>query len=386
MGELSILTIVVSLAVCSILVVALYQYVNQRLSFAEHSQKEQAMILQQYIEESSYDIHYLKQFLVAKQHYQQQQQYDNSDNYENITEIHDTHMPGIDTAIYDISISNNNVMVQKKTTPTNFSNRRLIPVSSDSENTTTDSESSESESESESDSESESESGSDSGSCDSRDKSNHSNIKVIELSHDIALTRASDHEEDTDSSESGSDSESSSDADSESIDNDTDSDCSKSTEVKEVKEIKVNENVNHLDIDVEDFTHNVTITETSNVTHDIIPDTINSTSFDLAIDVNDANDIKIISDVLDIQLDNIELMMLPQTTITQEQSIAAPLPETQPHTTHQHANTSNYSGKSVSELRQLIKDKCKNEPEKLAQFGDIQKMKKPALLQIVEQL
>ena len=380
MGELSILTIVVSLAVCSILVVALYQYVNQRLSFAEHSQKEQAMILQQYIEESSYDIHYLKQFLVAKQHYQHQQQYDNNDNNDNITEIHDTHMPGIDTAIYDISISNNNVMVQKKTTPTNFSNRRLIPVSSDSENTTTDSESSESES-----SESESESGSDSGSCESSNKPNHSNIKIIELSHDLALTRESDDEDDTDSSESGSgsDSESSSDADSESSDNDSDSGCSKSAEVKEVK---VDESVNHLDVEVEDFTHNVTITETSNITHDTNSDTINSTSFDLAIDVNDANDIKIISDVLDIQLDNIELMMLPQSTITQEQSIPAPLPETQPHTTHQHVNTSNYSGKSVSELRQLIKDKCKNEPEKLAQFGDIQKMKKPALLQIVEQL
>ena len=64
MGELSILTIVVSLAVCSILVVALYQYVNQRLSFAEQSQKEQATILQQYIEESSYDIHHLKQFMM----------------------------------------------------------------------------------------------------------------------------------------------------------------------------------------------------------------------------------------------------------------------------------------------------------------------------------
>jgi hypothetical protein len=365
------------------LVVALYQYVNQRLSFAEHSQKEQAMILQQYIEESSYDIHYLKQFLVAKQHYQQQQQYDNYNNYDNITEIHDTHVPDIDTAIYDVSISNNNVVtVEKKTTPTNFSNRRLIPVSSDSENTTTDSECSESESESES--ESGSDSGSDSGSCESSKKTNHSNIKIIELSHDLALTRDSDDEDDTDSSESGSDTESSSDADSESSNNDTDSGCSK---IAEIKEDKVAEYVkNHIDVDVEDFTHNVTtITETSIVTHDTIPDTI-TTSFDLAIDVNDANDIKIISDILDIQLDNTELIMLPQTTITQEQTTAAPLPETQPHITHPHANTSNYSGKSVSELRQLIKDKCKNEPEKLSEFGDIQKMKKTALLQIVEQL
>jgi hypothetical protein len=381
MGELSILTIVVSLAVCSILVVALYQYVNQRLSFAEHSQKEQAMILQQYIEESSYDIHYLKQFLVAKQQYQQQ--YDNHDNNVNITEIHDMHMPGIDTAIYDISISNNNLMAQKKTTPTNFNNRRLIPVSSDSENTTTDSESSESES-SESDSESES--------CDSSDHLKHSNIKIIELSHDLALSRDSDEEDDTDSSETSSDADSeSSDSNSESIDtesidtesSDSDRGCSKSTEAKEDKPI---EHVNHTNVEVEDFTHNVTIIEPSNVTYDSNSHIINSTSFDLAIDVNDSNDIKIISDVLDIQLDNIELMTLPQSTITQEQSIAAPLPETQSHTTVQHANTSNYSGKSVSELRQLIKDKYKNEPDKLNALGDIQKMKKPALIQIVEQL
>jgi hypothetical protein len=61
MGELSFLTIVVSLAVCSLLVYAAFQYMKVRLSVLEQSHKEQAMILQQYIEESSTDIHRLYQ-------------------------------------------------------------------------------------------------------------------------------------------------------------------------------------------------------------------------------------------------------------------------------------------------------------------------------------
>jgi hypothetical protein len=61
MGELSFLTIVVSLAVCSLLTYAIFQYMKVRLSILEQSHKEQAMILQQYIEESSTDIHRLYQ-------------------------------------------------------------------------------------------------------------------------------------------------------------------------------------------------------------------------------------------------------------------------------------------------------------------------------------
>jgi hypothetical protein len=61
MGELSFLTIVVSLAVCSLLTYAIFQYMKIRLSILEQSHKEQALILQQYIEESSTDIHRLYQ-------------------------------------------------------------------------------------------------------------------------------------------------------------------------------------------------------------------------------------------------------------------------------------------------------------------------------------
>jgi hypothetical protein len=61
MGELSFLTIIVSLAVCSLLVYAAFQYMKVRLTILEQSHKEQAMILQQFIEESSNDIHRLYQ-------------------------------------------------------------------------------------------------------------------------------------------------------------------------------------------------------------------------------------------------------------------------------------------------------------------------------------
>jgi hypothetical protein len=61
MAELSFLTIIVSLAVCSLLIYAVFQYTKIRLTILEQSQKEQALILQQFIEESSTDIHRLYQ-------------------------------------------------------------------------------------------------------------------------------------------------------------------------------------------------------------------------------------------------------------------------------------------------------------------------------------
>jgi hypothetical protein len=65
MVEFNFLTIIVSLAVCSLLVYAVFQYTKVRLSVLEQSHKEQAMILQQYIEESSTDIHRLYQMTTS---------------------------------------------------------------------------------------------------------------------------------------------------------------------------------------------------------------------------------------------------------------------------------------------------------------------------------
>jgi len=128
MGELSFLTIIVSLAVCSILVFAVYQYMKVRFTVLEHSQKEQALILQQYIEESSYDIQGL-QSIVFRQRggagVQQQQEHQaqmDASEPEEVYEDHNKHIH-MDTVMYEAP---------------NKPRSTLIAISSDSENTTSD--------------------------------------------------------------------------------------------------------------------------------------------------------------------------------------------------------------------------------------------------------
>ena len=127
MGELSFLTIIVSLAVCSILVFAVYQYMKVRFTVLEHSQKEQALILQQYIEESSYDIQGLQSIVFRQrggagvQQQEHQAQMDASEP-EEVYEDHNKHIH-MDTVMYEAP---------------NKPRSTLIAISSDSENTTSD--------------------------------------------------------------------------------------------------------------------------------------------------------------------------------------------------------------------------------------------------------
>lgn len=153
MGELSFLTIIVSLAVSALLVYAVFQYMKVRLTILEQSHKEQAMILQQFIEESSTDIHRLYQISSSSSNGGAIPtngsiilEYAN-DKPAAYNEPHTIHL---DTAFFQ-----------------NKRNSNLIEISSDSEDTTDQGESSESGSDSGSDSGSES--GSDSGSDSSSD-------------------------------------------------------------------------------------------------------------------------------------------------------------------------------------------------------------------------
>lgn len=147
MGELSFLTIIVSLAVCSLLVYAAFQYMKVRLSILEQSHKEQAMILQQYIEESSTDIHRLYQMTTSGRGDSFPQngggsiilEYANENVSEKPVAYHEPHTIHLDTALYQQNKRSSN----------------LIEISSDSEDTT------DSECESTSDSESESQGESD---------------------------------------------------------------------------------------------------------------------------------------------------------------------------------------------------------------------------------
>ena len=123
MGELSFLTIIVSLAVCSLLVYAAFQYTKIRLTILEQSHKEQAMILQQFIEESSTDIHRLYQISSSANGGAPIQtngsiilEYASNDRPVAYNEPHTIHL---DTAFFQ-----------------NKRNNTLIEISSDSEDTT----------------------------------------------------------------------------------------------------------------------------------------------------------------------------------------------------------------------------------------------------------
>jgi len=162
MAELSFLTIIVSLAVCSLLIYAVFQYTKIRLTILEQSQKEQALILQQFIEESSTDIHRLYQLSTNNNSGGQGggnlQPHDSIIlEYANDIANHDvsstSYTKPVATAYNEPHIIHLDTALFKNNNKSN-----LIEISSDSEDTTE----SESESESESDSGSGSSSDSDS--------------------------------------------------------------------------------------------------------------------------------------------------------------------------------------------------------------------------------
>ena len=145
MGELSFLTIIVSLAVCSLLVYAVFQYMKVRLTILEQSHKEQALILQQFIEESSTDIHRLYQ-MNSSAHNDTAAQYGGAHHGSIILEYANENANGPREYEEKPAAYNAPHMIHLDTAM--FQNKRvsnLIEISSDSEDTT-ESESSESES------------------------------------------------------------------------------------------------------------------------------------------------------------------------------------------------------------------------------------------------
>lgn len=173
MGELSFLTIIVSLAVCSILVFAVYQYMKVRFTVLEHSQKEQALILQQYIEESSYDIQGLQSVIFRPQQQHQQHHHQGQSGSSEPEEVYEDHNKHIhmDTVMYEAP---------------NKPRSTLIAISSDSENTTSD-EDEDSESDGSSSDGSESGSDSDGSSSDGSDDSEieSENVHMIHDIHEV---------------------------------------------------------------------------------------------------------------------------------------------------------------------------------------------------------
>ena len=115
-----------------------------------------------------------------------------------------------------------------------------------------------------------------------------------------------------------------------------------------------------------------------------IPLTLDSTSFDLAIE---SIAVEQLSDIVDlISITEVAPEVVPESTSTDTQA-SSDVTSNKPPVAETVATTqSQFVGMSVGDLRQFIKDKCKQHPEKTAEIGDIQKMKKAALVQLAEQL
>lgn len=311
--ELSFLTIVISLAVCSLLVYAVFQYTKVRFNILEQSQKEQALILQEFIEESSTDIHRLYKLSGNNQSYQPQGSIileyanDNANNEPKTdsntkqSTYNNPHMIHLDTAIFQNKRSN------------------LIEISSDSEDTT--------ESEDDSSSGSESNGDSDSGSDDSDSRSS-----------------------------SGSDSDSS------------DDDKIHPEIVTEIIE-PVPEKTSEI--------HDISC-ETEAISADIKLVTV-----DLGViqDPHSATTIKSTTEVTNSDLSMI-FKNKEEPNNTELSSIDESVPPAiQPTSTVAHpplpSSSASYSSMSVPELRQLLKEKYKQNPEK---HPEIQKLKKAELI------
>jgi hypothetical protein len=327
--ELSFLTIVVSLAVCSLLIYAVFQYMKVRLNVLEQSQKEQALILQQFIEESSTDIHRLYKLSANNGgHYQPQGSIileyanelvneNNDDSNQKQQAYNEPHIIHLDTAFYQNKKNN------------------LIEISSDSEDTT----------------ESEDDDSSSSSTCSNSISESEDDDRISSGS-----SICSDSDSDSDDDECGSDSE------------------------------KV-----HPDPIIE------TITE---------PESTNiSEVVDILCDDETTSDIKLITVDLGTSQESPSVKSSPERPVdvlsmlykkTQEQSItvettieseASPsdptlaadsTPSPEPSPAPASAPTSiSYTNMSVPELRQLLKEKYKQHPEKHA---EIQKLKKAELV------
>lgn len=338
MGELSFLTIIVSLAVCSLLVYGIFQYMKVRLTVLEQSHREQAMILQQYIEESSSDIHRLYQISTARSTENNKEQpfppngsiileyAEDQINKENPVAFNQPHMIHLDTAFFQ-----------------NKRSSKLIEISSDSENTT----------------ESDSESGSDSDDTESESET--------------------EGESDTDNTESESESES----ETESVSM-TDTECNNHETILPVCDVKPQHDSTpcELEIEVDDITitKNVVSYETNVQTADIKTITVDLGT----IQEPEQSSLKS-NDVLSMMYKKAQETPLPEDhdsdeIISKAKNASEPVEVPAPAPAPVHVPL---SAMSVPDLKQLLKELCKNQPEKHA---EIQKLKKPELIYAIKQL
>jgi hypothetical protein len=298
MGELSFLTIVVSLAVCSLLTYAIFQYMKVRFSILEQSHKEQALILQQYIEESSTDIHRLYQLNTTPSASRQMNhpptgsiilEYAN-DREQNASGYNEPHTIHLDTAAFFQN--------------SRGSGSKLIEISSDSEDTT---------------------------------------------------------DTDTDTSDSDSDSETETDSDSVSV-SESDPAAKNNTEVVAVE----TDTIEVLQIDPTEITE-VSTTEIKTVSVDL------GTMQEPEIQSKEKHSLDVLSLLYKKSQET-------STSVVEEPPSPAPVPSTSPSPS---CAPIPLAAMSVNDLKALLKEKCKHQPEKHA---EIQRLKKAELIYAIQQL
>jgi hypothetical protein len=341
MGELSFLTIIVSLAVCSILVFAVYQYMKVRFTILEQSQKEQALILQQYIEESSYDIQGLQSIVLRQpttqgnNHVSMSHQQENELRVYNVEELYDNedHNKHIlmDTVMYEAPNKQRNA---------------LIAISSDSEDTESDSAS-----DSESDGESSDSDGESSESSDSDSES------------------ASDGESDGESSESDGEIDSAGD------------------DVKRIEiSIPSNDNPSYENTPVPaPITDELSETATQDIKTVTVDLGVTVPLFSPGVET-DTIDVLSLLQEHSVHPDDDE-EPAHETTTGETGAANAPGSTTTATTTTTATMTANtpsstFSGLSVVELRALLKERYKGQPDKIT---NLNKLKKPELLQLLQE-
>ena len=345
MGELSFLTIIVSLAVCSLLVYGIFQYMKVRLTVLEQSHREQAMILQQYIEESSTDIHRLYQLSTTR--------YNGPDKAQ----------PGSIILEYANDILNEQQTTNEKPVAYNerhtihldtalFQNKRnnnLIEISSDSENTT--------------------DTGSDTGSDSSSNSDNDGN-------------------ESTDSeNESGSDNSSIA-IESETVFNVNDIQYEKVTLVNEESHIS---EVKTVTVDLGTLQEPVVTPkhpETNVLSMLYKQAQLTPLPDDSDLDADPSTDVVEVQDITISSITAMNDIVSATTHVKQDTTTSSVNPKVSVSSNTQTTTSSApvhvpLSAMSVPDLKQLLKELCKNQPERHA---EIQKLKKPELIYAIKQL
>ena len=323
MTELSFLTIIVSLAVCSILVFAVYQYMKVRFTILEHSQKEQALILQQYIEESSYDIQGLQSVVFRQAQNQNQHQPQTGGGFDAVSEMeeefHNKHIH-LDTVMYDAP---------------NKQRSTLIAISSDSEDTTSDgSESDGSESDgSESDgSESDGSDGSESDGSDGSE-SDGSDIEQIHDIHEVKHIEIS------------------------------------MPATTDITELEIESIEPSLETPAPEYSSNV-----AEPTLDIDTTDIKTITVDLGANIDTSS----VSDSIDVM----SLLNKKAQQLSHEEHDADLTTHHHLGSIATSAASASFQGLSVIELRALLKEKFKGQHDKIT---NLQKLKKPELVQLLQE-